>query len=44
MRSIRYTEKAHVVSAIPVNDYDLEVGAGDVLLADNELGIVLLAA
>ena len=44
MRSARYTEKAHVVSTIPVNDYDLKVGPGDVLLADNELGIVLLAA
>ena len=43
MRLTRCTKETHVVRIIVVDYYDLEVGAGDVLLADNELGGVFFA-
>lgn len=38
------SEKAHVICAVLFMDYDIEVGAGYVLLADDKLSIVFLAA
>lgn len=40
---MRDSEKAHVVCVSVLVDGEVEVGAGDVLLVNDELGIVFLA-